>query len=528
MRPLPTLSWSRRLLTVAVALAVSVALVPAASAHSTRVAAPASSVDDGTGVVTGRITYADGTYPLETAQVNAYLPSTDTDPAGWPVATASADETGTYELQLEPGTYVLQVIDEWNSFEDTWIGSSDNTRVNAEHLTIAAGQRVTRNQEVLSWRDVSLTIHNDAFPLSYPDNGFNMYYYLFDPDSGTWGEKTAATHRVAGGRYVLPQDGRYRFLVEPTYTESWLPTFSGNTRTFHEAQDVLVTRDAWPSVSVDVLMTRQLRALSEPTVTGSGWVGEPLTGHDAAWEAAPHSWNRVWVRDDGQLLAGNGSSYVPTADDVGHRVHWEVTGHRPDFEPTTVSSGSVLIQSMEVAGTPRVKGRPVAGARLRARSSWSHPATTRTYQWFRGRTKIRGATSAVYRARVADVGHRLTVKMTGTTAEGRSGSTQARTKRIKARSTIEVSRRAYRSNGRRLTRFTATLRMPGCCTTNYGGRRFTVTLGTRTIVSGPHVHKQKLRWRTPRKVGTYTYRVRFVGTRHATPVTRKVRVRVRH
>lgn len=71
---------------------------------------------------------------------------------------------------------------------------------------------------------------------------------------------------------------------------------------------------------------------------------------------------------------------------------------------------------------PTVTGIAQVGRRLTASAgTWDQPNLAHAYQWLRGSTPIAGARSATYTPRAADVGHRLSVRVTATPATGPSG-----------------------------------------------------------------------------------------------------------
>lgn len=82
-----------------------------------------------------------------------------------------------------------------------------------------------------------------------------------------------------------------------------------------------------------------------------------------------------------------------------------------DHDPILVG---VALQSAVTAGTPTITGRPGLLGLLTAHAGeWGPEPVTLSYQWLRGSKPIAGATSATYRVRLADVGHRLSVVVTG-------------------------------------------------------------------------------------------------------------------
>ncbi|MFA6576594.1 MAG: hypothetical protein WCS84_14320, partial [Nocardioides sp.] len=101
---------------------------------------------------------------------------------------------------------------------------------------------------------------------------------------------------------------------------------------------------------------------------------------------------------------------------------------------------------------PVVEGSAVVGKVLRSgRGGWEPSEVTVTFQWLRDGTAVPGATARGYRIEPADLHHRLSVRVTATSAEGET-----------ATATSEPTARVVR--GRLLNR-----RLPGVI----GTKRFT-------------------------------------------------------
>jgi hypothetical protein len=82
---------------------------------------------------------------------------------------------------------------------------------------------------------------------------------------------------------------------------------------------------------------------------------------------------------------------------------------------------------------PAIGGRAIRGNRLRAVvEAPQPPEATLTYAWLRDGTRIRGADGRAYRLRPADVGHRISVRVTATAPDWRKDTeTSPRTRRVR-------------------------------------------------------------------------------------------------
>jgi hypothetical protein len=163
---------------------------------------------------------------------------------------------------------------------------------------------------------------------------------------------------------------------------------------------------------------------------------------------------------------------------------------------------------------PSVSGRTAYAERLMAHvGSWTPDGLTYTYQWHRDGADIEGATGRARRLVLADLGHRMSVTVTATDAEGTSQSaTSAET------ATVEQARIA----NRRLPRVTGARRYTRLLTASAG--RWSVdpaTVRYRWLRGGdPIAGANKRRYRLqPADVGervTVAVTVRRDGYRAAT------------
>lgn len=145
------------------------------------------------------------------------------------------------------------------------------------------------------------------------------------------------------------------------------------------------------------------------TATPSGWPGDTAFTYQ-------------WFRGKAPIAgaAGKATTYVPVAADNGSELSVTVTGRKPGYLATSVTSAA-RDYSLKPLGTPTIAGTrkvghdltvapPLYTADVPAPGSAVVPDIT--YQWYRGSTAISGATSATYRLTASDVGTNLTVQVT--------------------------------------------------------------------------------------------------------------------
>lgn len=157
---------------------------------------------------------------------------------------------------------------------------------------------------------------------------------------------------------------------------------------------------------------RTFARVGEPRVTGSRGVGRTLTADAGAWSPAPTRITYQWKRNGIRIPDATAPVYTPTTADAGRYVSVAVTVRRAGYVTTTRTSPRVGIP-MHATTRPSVIGTPKVGRGLYAKvGSWTPRPTSYAYQWYRGSTRIAGATGKTYTLRPADAGHRVRVRVT--------------------------------------------------------------------------------------------------------------------
>src|SRR5690606_21865311 len=79
--------------------------------------------------------------------------------------------------------------------------------------------------------------------------------------------------------------------------------------------------------------------------------------------------------------------------------------------------------SLAPTASPTISGRAKVGTTLTAKpGTWSARGATFTYQWLRSGRVVAGATKPTYRVTKADIGSRLTVRVTATAPDRATGT----------------------------------------------------------------------------------------------------------
>ena len=148
----------------------------------------------------------------------------------------------------------------------------------------------------------------------------------------------------------------------------------------------------------------------EPSISGSGKVGEQLTASSSEWTPAA-ALTYEWSVDGAPVATG--TTYTPVVADLGKSVTVAVSGSAEGYETATVTSSPVVVgEGSFVAGSVAISGTVQVGKTVTASTS-SWPAdSTRAYQWYVGSTAISGATSSNYTISADKAGKALKVTVT--------------------------------------------------------------------------------------------------------------------
>ncbi|MCL2532541.1 MAG: hypothetical protein FWE39_00105 [Nocardiaceae bacterium] len=164
-------------------------------------------------------------------------------------------------------------------------------------------------------------------------------------------------------------------------------------------------------------------ALTAPTpvITGAAKVGTRLAIKLGTWTSGTtlhYQWYASGVAVKGQTY----SSFTLGAAQLGKVIAVKVTGSKSGY--TTVvktSAGTAKVAKGTLTGaTPTVTvsstvgGYPIVGATATAHSGAWTSGTALHYQWYGNGIAIAGATSSSYKIAASQLGHKLSVRVTGT------------------------------------------------------------------------------------------------------------------
>jgi hypothetical protein len=151
-----------------------------------------------------------------------------------------------------------------------------------------------------------------------------------------------------------------------------------------------------------------------PTISGTVKVGKVLTAKVLTWSPKA-SFSYQWLRNGTAITGATTSKYTLSGADYKARISVKLTGTRSGY--TATSKVSKATKSVKIAtmsrGKVKITGTTKVGNVLTAKtySKWSSGVAF-TYQWYRGKTRIPGATTKTYTLTVADHSKKIKVKVT--------------------------------------------------------------------------------------------------------------------
>ena len=162
-----------------------------------------------------------------------------------------------------------------------------------------------------------------------------------------------------------------------------------------------------------------LTLLSGLGLPATAEVGQLITLTDPVWSLPGVTTTYQWLRDGVPIPGADGQLYVPGPADAGHAISAQATGTLEGIPAVTVVTGTLDIP---LASGPQVnpvsdvaiKETPKVGTRLTLTGpTWDPSDATSKYQWLRDESPIAGATKNEYVLTPLDLGHAVSVTVTG-------------------------------------------------------------------------------------------------------------------
>lgn len=145
--------------------------------------------------------------------------------------------------------------------------------------------------------------------------------------------------------------------------------------------------------------------------------GTWFAGSTALGEESEDYFSYQWLRNGVPLTGQTSKSYLTRSGDLGNRIAVQIRASVPGFHPLVVTTAETdPVRQLLTAPTPGIDGVLAVGHQLTADTDGWTTGATLTYQWYRSGSPIGGATASTYTLVAGDVGHAITVRVTGTKA----------------------------------------------------------------------------------------------------------------
>lgn len=165
-----------------------------------------------------------------------------------------------------------------------------------------------------------------------------------------------------------------------------------------------------------VKVLKRLTSTPTPKISGTVKVGSSLTARPGTWKPAKVTLRYQWYRSGTPIKGATSAKYKLAKADGGHKVTVKVTGKKSGYGSVAKTSAATKTVPRVLTATPapKITGAKKVGSTLTAKAgNWKPAKVTLTYQWYRSGKAIKGATGSKYKLKPADVGKKITVKVTG-------------------------------------------------------------------------------------------------------------------
>jgi hypothetical protein len=180
------------------------------------------------------------------------------------------------------------------------------------------------------------------------------------------------------------------------------------------------------SSATDTPPSSSVQTSAAPSIPATApQINVPLTVTEGTWTPTGVTFKYQWYRGVGKISGATARSYTPVPADEGQPLSVRVTGVKTGYNSTTVSSNQTAPVApvegyLQNTGSPTIGGTAAVGSTIVATSlgTWaSSPGTAPTpynysRQWLRNGSPIPGATGGSYVLGAADLGKRISLRVT--------------------------------------------------------------------------------------------------------------------
>ncbi len=174
-----------------------------------------------------------------------------------------------------------------------------------------------------------------------------------------------------------------------------------------------VTTASQPTVKV---IDGILKPTPTPVIKGAVRVGSTVEAVPGTWGTGPVTYTYQWYLGKTPIKGATAKTYTILPANAGQALSVTVKGVQQGFQPVWRGSAAATVTKGVItpAPTPLVRGPRSVGETLKAQTAtWGKGQVKLTYQWYRGKSVIKGATAATYKVGTADIGYNLSVRVSG-------------------------------------------------------------------------------------------------------------------
>ncbi|GAA2239335.1 hypothetical protein GCM10010401_09710 [Rarobacter faecitabidus] len=155
-----------------------------------------------------------------------------------------------------------------------------------------------------------------------------------------------------------------------------------------------------------------LKSTKAPSISGTAKVGKTLKAGKGTWLPAATKVTYQWKRNGKAIKGATKAAYKLKKADAGKKITVTVTASRSGYKKASKTSSAVGAAAYATK-KPKLKSASAkVGKKLKVgKGKWAGKPKTYSYQWYRGKKKIKGATKATYKVTRADKGKAIRVKV---------------------------------------------------------------------------------------------------------------------
>ncbi len=281
----------------------------------------------------------------------------------------------------------------------------------------AAGLEATGSANAKTWSRLFMLLETAPTPTL---SGTTTVGKTLAVTSGAWGPgKVDVSYQWYRGDAVIPAATATSYTLQPADAGQSLKVVATGSRASYTS----VSR---VSVATKAVTAAKLTKTQVPKISGTAATGKTLTASSAAWAPGPVTVSFQWYRSAKPVTGATAAKYTLTAADYKATITVRAVGSKLGYTSvSTFSKATAKVKKgkLSAIGTPKLTGAAKVGSTLTATpGTWGPGAIKLAYQWYRGSSKISGATKTTYKLTTKDVGKKIKVRVTSKTTAFASAS----------------------------------------------------------------------------------------------------------